>query len=388
VVIFFSILIFAYCMMLVIMIMGWLFPSEVKNVGKGGLLPFISVVIPVRNEKENILALLSDLDRQDYPSDFFEVIIVDDQSDDGTYELISSTANNYGYKLKHYRLPHIDNTISTKKKAIQLGVEMAKGEYILTTDGDCRVSSRWVLSYGRFFISRDTQFAAGMVAFHGEQSFFHKLQSAEFAVLTGIGAASIRLGIPGMCNAANMAFNKQAFLDVGGYKNYGHIISGDDTFLLEKFKNLDPRKIRFLKDPNAIVHTSPQSSFRDFYNQRKRWASKWKLHKNFSVALMALFLFLFHAVFFVALGLTLTGNYPPHLFLFQIFIKMTLDFAFLRIMYGYLGKRTSFSIFMALETIYPIYAVFFGIAANVGGFTWKGREYGAVRFEPEEKINS
>jgi poly-beta-1,6-N-acetyl-D-glucosamine synthase len=374
--IFFSILLVLYCLVMAFVIVGWLKPLKLQRKEKKTNLSFISVVVPVRNERENILSLLEDLNGQDYPSDIFEVIVVDDHSEDGTYDLLDTVIGNYRYSIKLCRLPYADPFISTKKKAIQLGTEMAQGEYVLLTDGDCRVPTEWISSFSHFFASTGANFAAGMVAFHNEQGLFQKLQSLEFAMLTGIGAVFLKTGFPFMCNAANMAFKRKIFLETGGYGSFENIVSGDDGFLLENFAAFDKKKVLFLQDQNAIVRTMPQKAIKGFFHQRKRWASKWRLHKKPTVAVVAVSVFLFHAAILLSISLAITGNYNLNLLLVQLILKFIIDFVFLKIVCRFSDKKVNFARFTALEVIYPLYAAFFGIAANFGGFSWKDREYG------------
>lgn len=371
----FSALLFLYCIMLGMMLWGWNMLKKNPGSPKISTLPHIGVIIPVRNERDNILNLLDDLERQDYPKDLYEAIVIDDRSDDGTSKVILKNKERFSFSLKVISLPDRYNSGSTKKKAIELGVRSSAGKYILTTDGDCRVPEGWISAFAGRFIREDVNFLAGMVAFNNCQNLFQKVQAAEFAALTGVAAASMRLGFPIMCNAANMAFRRQTFLDIGGFRGVAHIVSGDDGFLLEKFSALDRTKVRFLKDKKAIVRTSPQKTAAAFFHQRKRWASKWKNHANPTTIAAAVFIFLFHAAFLISLFLTIAGIYPAPVLIVQWAIKIFFELTFLRKVYRFLDQRLSFVAFSTLEMAYSFYTVFFGIAANFGGFTWKGRKY-------------
>ena len=102
----------------------------------------------------------------------------------------------------------------------------------------------------------------------------------EFASLIGVGGASIKLGYPNICNGANLSFRKDSFKHLNGYNGNGHIASGDDEFLLQKFASFNSKGIRFMKDPQALITTIPQKSLIEFYHQRKRWTRKLKHHKK------------------------------------------------------------------------------------------------------------
>lgn len=373
----FSAFLLAYCVMTGLTIWGWTRPEKSAKDPKVPVSerPRIGVVIPVRNEMDNILNLLEDLELQDYPKELYEAIVVDDQSEDGTKEIVLENRARFSFSIKVLSLPTGAATGSTKKKAVELGVKASAGEFILTTDGDCRVPKGWIPAFANRFASGDVNFLAGITAFENCRNLFEKVQAAEFAALTGVAAASMRLGFPTMCNAANMAFRKQTFIDVGGFEGVDHIVSGDDGFLLEKISRFDPEKVRFLKDKNAIVRTAPQKTWMAFYHQRKRWASKWKKHASPATVGMAVFIFLFHLSFLISLFFSLSGNYPPPVFLIQWLVKMSFEWALIRKVFHFTGDRLFPGVFATLEVAYSFYAVFFGAAANFGGFTWKGRKY-------------
>lgn len=376
-VIFFSVLTLLYCFLLLTLIKGW---RTIQNNNQPlSYPPKLSVIIPIRNERRHILNLLNDLEKQTYPRQSFEVIVIDDQSEDGGFELIREHERLYGFSLRLFRLEgDASPTLSTKKKAITLGVNNATGDFILTTDGDCRVQPRWLEIMAGAVVGQNLNFGAGMVTFTSEKTLFERLQTLEFASLTGVGAASLRLGFPNMCNAANMIFRKSVFLKAGGYSGMEHIISGDDEFLLQKFHDHDRRKVGFIKNNKATVYTTPQESLAAFYSQRKRWASKWKLRKDKKTAALALFIFAYHASLLIAATNVIAGAYPLLIFSLQFLAKTLTEFAFLINIFNFLGKVMNAGLFILLQLLYPFYAVIMGIAANFGGYRWKGRKYKRV----------
>lgn len=382
-VVFLSAMVLIYSLALCILIIGWIRPVNREIKASGASIPLVSVAIPVRNEKENILLLLDDLEQQDYPKSHFEVIVVDDHSDDGTLQLIRDQKERFSFRLELLTLNGAEGSGSAKKMALSLAVSHALGAYILTTDGDCRIQRGWISAYARGFQQDKPSFLSGMVAFDCRENLFQEIQALEFAALTGVGAASMRLGYPNMCNAANMAFCKKTFMDVGGFHGIENIISGDDSLLLKKFQRHDPSKIRFLKVKEAVVRTAPQQSLSGFYHQRKRWVSKWKRQNPATIAI-AVFIFVFHASFLTAGALTIAGVYPAILFLLQWLFKLIFELIFLKKVYTFLEQNMNFVAVAVLEFTYSFYAVFFGIAAHIGGFTWKGRKYfdlAAVKIE-------
>ncbi len=79
------------------------------------------------------------------------------------------------------------------------------------------------------------------------------MQRLEFAGLVIAGAGLIGSGNPIICNAANIAYRKKAFEDVGGFDYQMRLSSGDDELLMQKIHRDSDYKIKFALDRNAIV---------------------------------------------------------------------------------------------------------------------------------------
>lgn len=335
-----------------------------------GAMKALSVVVVIRNEEDNIEALLLELDRQNYDKKYFEVIIVNDHSTDNSCSIVEKVRASTSLRL---RLLHLGRE-QGKKAGLALGINRAEGEVIVVTDGDCHVPEQWLATVGASFEQHEAVFTAGPVSYFGEQSLFEKLQTIEFASLVGTGAALLHAGQPGMCNAANMAFSKKAYMAVGGYKGNSHIPSGDDEFLLQALYDYKPDKVFFLKSKDALVQTEAQASWGAFYQQRKRWAGKWRLHRRPSVALTAIGLFLFHASW-LALSVAVCLQQPFAYFFAGALLKLGVEFLFLHTVLHSFGKKMAYVPFILLQLLYPLYVLFFGIAVNFGSFSWKGRTY-------------
>lgn len=335
---------------------------------------FVSVIIAVRNEEKNIPELLNCLSSQSYPKDKFEVIIVDDCSEDETTRkiknAISHGKNNVRLLKTNYKS---EINISPKKSALIKGIDASEGDIIVMTDGDCWFGENWIKSMVTAFYNEKTMFVAGSVAVKGNKSLLSKIQTLEFSSLIGTGAALIGLNYPLICNGANLAFRKKAFYKVNGYKGYENNSSGDDVFLMQKIHTLYKKSIAFQKDPRAIVYTLPQQSVSDLIHQRKRWASKWN---NYLLPLswaMPIFIFV-HYVSFLA-GIILIFLAPHLLWKVGLLIlsKIILDYLILKKVMFFCKLRFDFLIFLLSEFLYPFYTLFIGISVHFGNYHWKGR---------------
>lgn len=340
--------------------------------------PSISIIIVVRNEEKNIVQLLDDIEKQSFPASYTEVWIVNDHSTDATAELVLSARQRVSYTLHLLTLAdYIKHPLpegNYKKRGIERAVSQATGELIVCTDGDCRVGSNWLQAIAEFYLQQKPALISGPVTFYEEESLFEKLQTVEFASLIGSGAALLSLGIPAMCNGANLAFTRKAFMEVNGYDHISGTATGDDVFLLQKICKAFPGKSLFLKNPQATVHTKAQQHTTDFVQQRKRWASKWNLYTDLRVSILAVFIFVSNFSLVVALLLLLTSNYSLRMFLIQIAVKFSVEFVFLTSVLAFFKKLDFVKFIIPLQALYVFYVSFFGIVTHKKGYSWKGRK--------------
>ena len=136
----------------------------------------LSVVIPIRNEKDKILDLLYDLNLQDLSRQNWEVIIVDDQSNDGSVQWIKEHADelDFTYRILSLKVPAKFNG-SHKKLAIKQAVDVATGDIIMVTDGDCMVGNNWLNTVQSYFDQTDVVFISRSGHFLPGKEFFPTL---------------------------------------------------------------------------------------------------------------------------------------------------------------------------------------------------------------------
>lgn len=334
----------------------------------------LSVIIPARNEEDNIILLLEDLQKQDYPANMFEVTVIDDHSTDDTLNVVRSfIENNYDLNIKIVSLTSDNISETYKKNAISKGIETSKGELIVTTDADCRVRPEWLKTITAFYEENNCKMIIGPVAYHNETTFFEKLQSLEFLSLIAVGAGAAAIQKPVMSNGANLAYEKKAFEIAGGFTK-DKFSSGDDVFLMMKFRKMfGSGSIAFLKNSNSFVYTKAKKSVKDFINQRVRWASK---NKGFDLNI----LFVSVTVYFLNL-LLLTGLiislFHPEIFpliALAFGIKLIID---IPILAGFVkfAKKTALLLYVIpIYLIYPVYIVISGAWGVFGNYNWKERK--------------
>jgi cellulose synthase/poly-beta-1,6-N-acetylglucosamine synthase-like glycosyltransferase len=337
----------------------------------------IAIIIAVRNEEKNIATCLNSLLQQNYPKNLYDVIIVNDSSDDGTVVVVEDFVK----KHSNVFLIHLETKDGAgKKNAIQKGIQFSDAEIVITTDGDCWMQTEWLSSMARAFENDSVKMVVGPVTFSNEKTVFEKMQSLEFMALVASTGGAIQLQKPIMCNGANLAYLKQSFLDLNGFSGIDGISTGDDVLLMYKLFNQYPDSLSFLKDKRAIVYTSPKSSISDFIEQRKRWASKPFSLLNSSTQYTSILVFLTNFFSILLIVSLFCFDKPPFhpnfgiICLILIGIKCIIDFLLLFLASSFFGKRKLLIYFLPEQLLYMFYVVFVGLLSKTKSFSWKGRE--------------
>lgn len=361
-----------YGLLLLFLYIGWLKAIARKPTDLRSDYSFISVVVPVRNEESLVGVLLADLVDQNYPGDF-EIIFVDDHSSDYT-PMVIQEAIRAAYKGGPGNCTYIASSGPGKKAAITTGIQKAKGEIIVTIDGDCSVSENWLQSINHSFENESVQMVVGAVKIVPKSNIFQELQSIEFASLIGSGAATLAFGIPTMCNGANLAFRKSVFAEVDGYNGNETVASGDDEFLMRKVAARHRGSICFNNLNDSVVSTVASKTVAQFISQRVRWAGKWKHNSDLSTRLLGLFIFMVH-VSVILIPVTYFIQPEAGDMLLALFLsKVILEYLFLYRVTSWLGVRWDWFSFILLQFLYPVYAIAIGFGSLFIRPVWKGRK--------------
>jgi cellulose synthase/poly-beta-1,6-N-acetylglucosamine synthase-like glycosyltransferase len=359
-----------YTFVVITFIVGWL---KIKIYRKKDVTPvtFVSIIVAARNEEGKIALTINDVLSQSYRTELFELIVIDDHSTDRTAEIVETYASK-GVKL--IKLNEDKALNSYKKKAIQTAIGAAKGNLIVTTDADCRMGPEWLATIVNYYETTGCKMISSPVAYFEEKSIFEELQTLEFAYLIGLGASTIGNKNPSTCNGANLAYEKKAFFEVGGFNGIDDLASGDDELLLHKMAAIYGNKIGFLKNKDAVVYTHAKATLGEFIQQRKRWASKSTRYKDKSVIILGVSVWLFNLS--IVINALLSIFFPeitlPFL-LFQLVSKLLVEFVFLHNMMKFLKRKALLLWLPLLNVLHIIYFVYIGFAGNSGKYNWKGR---------------
>ncbi len=334
----------------------------------------ISVIIPARNERDNIGGCIESLIAQRYPAALFEIIVVDDHSDDGTADIAAEYAdrNVRCISLAEHIVPG-KKINAYKKAAIAAGISQSTGELIITTDADCLAPNSWLLHIAALYEKEKPMMIIAPVIYTCNDSILQLFQLTDFMSMQGITAAAHNLKLGNMSNGANLAFRRSAYEKAGGYEGIDHLASGDDLLLTMKINKSSPGQVSYLKSQNAIVTTAPQNGWGGFLQQRIRWASKSGKYKDFKLTAVLLFVYLYNLSFLV-LGV-MCFFYPRYLYLTlaTLGIKIIAEYLFVKHVSRFFNNEWLLKYFPFLQPLHILYIVVAGLLGFIGGYEWKGR---------------
>lgn len=333
-----------------------------------------SIIIPARNEAANIRETVTSILENNYPKELFEVIVVDDFSTDKTATIVTELQQEFS-NVKLIRLEeHVNSKLNSyKKKSIELAISFAKYEWIVTTDADCIAKPTWLQMLNAFIQKKNAVFIAAPVRFINSGSLISTFQCLDFISLQGITAASVSAGLLSMCNGANLAYKKEAFIAVDGFKNVDAIASGDDMLLMHKIKKQFPGKLEYLFSKDAIVSTPPMPDWKSFINQRIRWASKATSYDDRKIFLVLLLVYFFNLVLLILPFLSLF--YAPLFFLWLILLltKTFFETIFMLRVSEFFDEQKLMWWFPLMQPFHILYTVVSGWLGRFGSYEWKGR---------------
>lgn len=326
----------------------------------------MAVVIAVRNEEKNIVALLHALDAQTH-TEPFEVIICDDHSEDRTAELIRS------YSPTHFQLKWLLSPGEGKKPALTHAIHHANADVILVTDGDCVPGKEWVQSYAELFSATACNFAAGMVQYTDEKRVLRAVLQTEMIFLQMASAGLYGWGRAAMCNGANMAFTKSFFIAANGFSGNA-FVSGDDVFLLQKAMRVNPGAVQWNYNRKAVVKTIAASSISEAIAQRHRWISKFRGYGT-GLLLGGLFFVIVQLLLPAAIVATLVYGSAINPFVYGFAFKTAVELLLLSLTAPDFREHKIIPVFPLAVILYDVISLGAALKAVRNEVTWKGRRW-------------
>lgn len=373
-------LVFTYIMLMMVFTRGVFRVSRINVIKPDAgrdRLPFVSVLVAVRNEESNLENLLGGLLQQNYPNGLWEVVISDDQSEDNTLAILSDFMKmNPEFPVKVIAADSQEIREKGKKQALGRALRASSGEVLLCTDADTVLDARWISAMTRQLEDSRVMMVLGPVFIRQEGSFLQKLQETEFFGIMGLTAGSAALGIPVMANGANLCFRREAYIGAGGYLQHQRYASGDDQFLMMSVrKRFGKSAVRFNFDRAASVYTTAEPELKGFFNQRLRWISKspgyrdeWVLLTGVVAGLTTLAIFAGMVISFTISSGPLSGK------VFCLWLAKSLaDLPMVLKMRKLAGSRIGLGFYLPAQLFQLVYIPVTGAASLFIRSRWKGR---------------
>ena len=342
--------------------------SKVKKYHNTNLKPQTSftIIVPFRNEAENLPNLLQSLSNINYPMDLFEVILVDDSSTE------KFAVSDFKFQVSVIDTIRVSN--SPKKDAIATAIQYVKNNWVITTDADCLVPENWLLIFDNYIQENKVLMLAGAVSYECENSFLHHFQQLDLTSLQGATIGSFGLNKAFLCNGANFAYKKSLFNKLNGFEGNDKIASGDDVFLLQKAARFSSEKVHYLKAKEAIVITKPAENWKSLFYQRVRWAAKTSSYESTFGKILGLIVFFGNLSFVIGFFFLVLGVLSYPVFVLLAFFKFLLDFVLLYITNQFLTKIRIKSLILS-SLLYPFFSSLVALYSLFGSYEWKGRKF-------------
>ncbi len=327
----------------------------------------ISVIIAARNEEKHIADLLDSLMSQNYSQENYEIIVVDDRSEDNTAEIVRK----YTSKNSNITLLHVKNEsklLLGKKGALDKGIRAAKHDIIAFTDADCVPTNNWLRQINSHFTD-DTDIVAGYSYIYYKNPFFKFLKNLERSSLFAVIAGSIGWNWGITITAGNMAYRKDLFHKVNGFGDIGKVRSGDDDLMIQKMGKFI-RNMKFMFHPDSVIYANRNENASSQIQQETRRGSKWRYYPT-AIKIMTLFIFIYYLIFIGCFLGFLFAKVSTNLFIIILFLKIIPEFLLLTLFLVKIKRLRLMWVFPIAELIYIPFYVFFGLKGTFGKYKWK-----------------
>ena len=213
-------------------------------------LPFISVILPVRNEERYIAACVDSIFSQDYPADQMEVIFVDGRSEDRTVELL------HAMQKEHPQIVVLDNPNRTVPYAMNIGIAHSSAPVIVRLDAHAEYPADYIRLSVETLLTKDCDNAGGVFETHG-RGFMGEAIAEMLKTPLGVGNATYRLTTEdGYVDTVPFGCFKRALFDrIGGFDE--RMTRNQDNELNFRIRKPDIRNLRFRFALRQVIVLTP-----------------------------------------------------------------------------------------------------------------------------------
>ncbi len=330
-----------------------------------------SIIIAAKNEAHHLPELLNQLINQNYPQELYEIIIINDLSNDATdliMKAYSGIINLKYLRVQDFEDQYPDVQIIGKKRALNIGIEQAKYEFLVFTDADCHPSINWLEEINKYCDS-ETDFISGYSPLIFEQqNIYTDIKNLERSSMFAVTAGSFGNHLALTCTARNMIYRKDLWLQVNGYQSISLIPSGDDDLMLLKMRKLI-RKFKFMFSQDSIVPAKEDKSLSGQIDQETRRASKFPLYPPY-IKIITLFIFVYYLLLIFNLFFIFKTE-VKFLIILSLVLKIVIEGIFLSNFLKKINQSQLMKVFFLAEIIYIPYYLFFGLKGTFGKYQWK-----------------
>lgn len=359
---------YTYLLLIGFSIKGWIKKEHTPK--KEHSYPYISVIVAARNEEKNIAELCKNLQNQSYPSDCEEFILISDHSTDKTESILNDFANT---DERFVILTAPDEYVG-KKLALHYALQHAHGDFILFTDADCSMGTKWIETYISYAQSHHGDFYFGnVIPTINQNSFLQKCFQLDFVGILAVQSGLAKIGHAFSCNGANMCITKDFYQK--HYNTNTTYASGDDVFLLHEAKKANRNQVHFIQDDDCAIQTNVPQTLKEFIIQRIRWSSKSAGYKDFDAIIVACIVYALCVTMTITFVWACLGNMKACIAFCFLFITKTIgDITIFGITAKTYKTKKSLWLVIPFQCIYFIYITVVPILGMFRTTKWKERK--------------
>lgn len=326
----------------------------------------ISVIVAARNEEHNLPALLDSLSRQNYPADRYEIIVINDHSEDGTARILDNFKACHNLKVIHFY--HDTPPLTGKKAALNQGILAAKNDILAFTDADCLVPPNWLKEINRSMDAGTDYLLAYSIMKRTAGSSLLRPKNFERSIYYALAAAGLHYHKPITSSACNMVYRKSLFQRSGGWEGIGHLRSGDDDLLLMKMMP-HIRKAAYNPSKDMQVVSIDGTDMAKHHQTNIRRASKLRYYPLW-LKLLSMGMFSYFCLFYVALIKLICGRGSLVLTI-SLLIKTAAEFS---LVYYHLKRINQVKLswlYPVQILLFPAQFIFYALRGSLGKYRWK-----------------
>jgi len=366
----FSFVIISYLVLHIIYLKGYFKSKNSSKLNSPVDIPVtVTVIVAAKNEENTIIECIDSLKKLNYPKSLFEVIFVNDNSDDNTEKVIINNITGFdNFKLLNSVKEDVSN-LKGKANAIDTGISNSSGKIIFITDADCIVPANWIKETIKYYDEDNTAMVCGFTNIKDSGNLFSILQSLDWIYLLSLASCSSGINRILSCIGNNISFRKDVYTEIGGYKNIKFSIT-EDLALLRKIDSIKKYKIKYPIDSECSVKTTSCKNFKEFYLQKKRWF-KGATGINYLGYIYAIEFYIVNLILFFGLLFL-----SPVFYIIFVFAKLLSELIIFIPVYINLKFKHILKYYILFQIYYGIYGLLLPLSFIFGNkVNWKGRKY-------------